>query len=101
MPVVPRVLLDHVQIDPPQRHELAAMGERVVQGGVGHGRVDQLELLGQPGVVGGGAGRVDPFEVGGLVAPERVIDRFAGEALAEPGALHLGHVADQPQQGQS
>jgi hypothetical protein len=95
------VLLDHVQVDEAQRHHLAAVGERVVQGRVGHRRVGQLELLGQPGVVGGGPGRVDPLEVGTLVGPERAVDRLAREALAEPGALHLGHVAHQPEQGQA
>ena len=33
------VLLDHVQVDRAQRHQLAVVGERVVQGRVGHGRV--------------------------------------------------------------
>jgi hypothetical protein len=95
------VLLNHVQVDQPERHQLTAVGERVVQGRVGHGRVGQLELLGQPRVVGGGAGRVGPFEVSALVVPERVVNRLAREALAEPGALHLRHVADQPEQGQA
>jgi hypothetical protein len=93
------VLLDQVQVDQAQRHGLAVVGELIVQGRVGHGRVDQLELLGQPGVVGGGPGRVGPLEVGALAA-ERVVDRLAREALAEPDAFHLGHVAHQPKQGQ-
>ena len=84
MAQVAGVLLDHVQVDQAQRHDLSAMGERVVQRRVGHGRVGQLELLGQPGIVGGGPGRVGPLEVGARIVAERVVDRLAREALPEP-----------------
>jgi hypothetical protein len=95
------VLLDHVQVDQAERHHLAAVGELLVQGRVGHGRVGQLELLGQPGVVGSGPSRIGPLEIGALVVPERVVDRLAREALAEPDAFHFGHVAHQSEQGQA
>src|SRR5207248_1321917 len=35
------------------------------------------------------------------VAPEREVDLLAGEPLAEPYPLHLGHVPHQPEQGQA
>ncbi len=44
MAEVPRVLLDHVQVDHPQRHELIVVSEGVLQGRVGHGRVGELEF---------------------------------------------------------
>src|SRR5207248_1578923 len=71
---VPRVLLDHVQVDQPQRHHLAVVGEGVVQRRVGRGRIGVVDLLGQPGVVGGGPGRVGLLEVGLRISPERVVD---------------------------
>ncbi len=101
MAQVPRVLLDHVQVDEPQRHELVAVDKGVVQGGVGHGRVGELEFLGQPGVVGGRPGRVDALEIGRLVAAEQVVDGLARKPLAEPRPLHLGHVPHQPEQRQA
>ncbi len=96
---MPGVLLDHVQVDQAQRHELVVVGEGVVEGRVDHGRVGQFEFLGQAGVVGGGAGRVDLLEIGRPVGEGRV-DELAREPLAEPGALDLRHMPDQPQQGQ-
>ena len=100
MTQVAGVLLDHVQVDQAQRHDLVVVGEGVVQGRVGHGRVGELELLGQPGVVGRGPGRIAALEIGGLVLAERVVHGLAREPLPEPGALHLGHVPHQPEQGQ-
>jgi hypothetical protein len=99
---MPGVLLDHVQVDHPQRHDFAGplVDEGVVQGRVGRGRVGELEFLGQPGVVGGGPGRVDALEVGILLVSERGLDGLACEPPPEPGAFHLGHVAHQPEQGQ-
>lgn len=98
---MPGVLLDHVQIDHPQRHDLVLVDERVVQGCVRRGGVGELEFLGQPGVVRGGPRRVGALEVGVLVAAERVADGLAREPLAEPDAFHLGHVAHDPEQGQA
>jgi hypothetical protein len=95
------VLLDHVQVDHAQRHLLAPVHERVVQGGVSHGRVGELELLGQPRVVGRGPGRVETLEFSLRVIPVRLVDRLAREPYPEPGALHLGHVPHQPEQGQA
>jgi len=95
------VLLDHVQVDQAERRDLAVVHEGVVQGCVGHRRVGQLEFLGQPGVVGRGPGRVAALEIGIRLVPERVVDRLAREPLPEPGALHLGHVPHQPEQGQA
>ncbi len=97
---MPGVLLDHVQIDQAQRHELVVVGEGVVQGRVGHGRVRQFEFLGQAGVVGGRTGRVDVLEIGRGVGAEGRVDGLAREPLAEPGALDLRHMPNQPQQGQ-
>jgi hypothetical protein len=95
------VLLDHVQVDQPQRHLLATETERVVQGVVGDGGVGQLELLGQPGVVRGGAGRVDAGELGLAVRAERALHGLAGEPDPEPAALDLRQVPDQAEQGQA
>jgi hypothetical protein len=95
------VLLDHVQVDQAQRHDLAPVHERVVERGVGRRRVGQLDLLGQPGVVGGGPARVEALEVGVGLGPEGVIDRLAREPLAEPGPLDLRHVPHQPEQGEA
>jgi len=90
-----------VQVDHAQRHELVVVGEGVVQGRVGYGGVGELELLGQPGVVGGGPGRVGALEIGCLVAAERVVDGLSREPLAEPRPLYLGHVPQQPEQRQA
>jgi hypothetical protein len=95
------VLLDHVQVDQPQRHGLAAVHEGVVQGRVGHGRVGELEFLGQPRIIGGSPGRVSALEIGVWLIPERAVDLLACEPLPEPGALDLCHMADQPEQGQA
>ena len=95
---MPGVLLDHVQVDQAQRHELVVVGEGVVQGRVGHGGVRQFEFLGQAGVVGGGTGRVDALEIGRGVGAEGRVDGLAREPLAEPDALDLRHMPDQPQQ---
>jgi hypothetical protein len=99
---MPGVLLDHVQVDHPQRHDLVGslVDEGVVQGCVGRGRVGELELLGQPGVVGGGPVRVGALEVGIRLIPERGLDGLAREPPPEPDAFHLGHVAHQPEQRQ-
>jgi hypothetical protein len=94
------ILLDQVQVDQAERHGLAVVHELVIQRRVGHGRVGELEFLGQPGVIGRGPGRVAALEIGGLVLAERVVHRLAREPLPEPGALHLGHVPHQPEQGQ-
>jgi len=94
------VLLDHVQVDQAERHGLAVVHEHIIQGRVGHGRVGELEFLGQPGVVGRGPGRIAALEIGGLVLAERVVHGLAREPLPEPDALHLGHVPHQPEQGQ-
>jgi hypothetical protein len=92
---VASVFLDHVQVDQAKRHGLVVVHEGVIQGRVGHRSIGELELLGQPGVVGGGPGRVAALEIGGLVVAERVVHRLAREPLPEPGALHLGHVPHQ------
>jgi hypothetical protein len=74
--------------------------EGVIQGRVGRGRVGELEFLGQPGVVGGGPGRVGALEVGILLISEQGLEGLAREPPPEPGAFHLGHMAHQPEQGQ-
>src|SRR6266704_5937245 len=85
---VPRVLLDHVQVDHPQRHHLVVAGEGVIQRCVRRRRVGVLDLLGQPGVVGRGPGRVGLLELGLEVTAEREVDLLAGEPHAEPDPLH-------------
>jgi hypothetical protein len=94
------VLLDQVQVDQPQRHGLAVMNKLFVQGRVGHGRVGELELLGQSRIVGGSPGRVGALEIGARLIPERAVDLLAREPLPEPGALDLRHMPDEPEQGQ-
>jgi hypothetical protein len=103
--VVPGVLLDHVHDELAQRDRIAAA---VVADEVEVVVVDELvgegDLLapGRPRllddlVVGDGAVEVAVRVVGVLVTLALVL---AGEPGAEPGALHLGHVPDQAEQGE-
>jgi hypothetical protein len=92
------VLLDHVQVDQPQRHRLPVVRERGVERRVVRRRVGQPALLGVPRVVRG-----RPSGVGGLEGRfplVGVVEGLVGEPLAEPRSLDPRHVPDQPEQGQ-
>ena len=102
--VVPRVLLDHVQVDPAQVVSPAAgVAERVVQGPAFGGLPGQLAFPGERREVGlrpAGLGQVE-VAVGKLVAAVQVAYlRLPAEPAPEPRALDLGHVPDQPEQRQ-
>jgi hypothetical protein len=102
--VVARVLLDHVNVDPAQIHgaQLRVL-ERVIQRPAGGGLAGQSALGRERGEVSLGAGAIGEVEVPirVLLAAEQVTQlSLAGEAAPEPGALHLRHVPDQPEQRQ-
>jgi len=105
VPVVPRVLLDHVDVDPAQRERLPAAGPRGQRVQVVHrrGGVPAPRHLGAvAGEVGRRVGVVDVVEVPVRVGVG-VVQRLgvpAGQVPEEPVALHLGHVPDQPEQAQ-
>ncbi len=104
--VVPGVLLDHVQVDPAQVHRraLARRAEGVVQRSPGHRRVGEPALGREDIDVGRRSPRLAKVEVAVrvLITAEHVAQIIlAAEAAAEPGALDLGHMPDQAEQGQS
>jgi hypothetical protein len=105
--VVARVLLDHVGDDPAQRPGLARALRRLLADGIqARGLRDHLPRRGALPFKSierlGRVGQVDVVEVGVLIGGPVVQIRhvLAEEHLPEPAALHLGHVPDQPQQGQ-
>ena len=104
MAVVAGVLLDHVDQDPPQRHRAARPPLPPLELVERRRRLDDRSrriALGLPGrEVGGHVGLVDVVEVavGVLVGPVVRRRHLAPEAAPEPGALDIGHVADQAQE---
>jgi SAM-dependent methyltransferase len=102
VPVVPRVLLDHVRHDPAQRDIAAPPEAPDVEGRRrGHER-PRVVALGPPepeglGHVGGG--HVAPRRLPVQVGREDPGHLLAARHRPEPVALHLGHVPDQAQQG--
>ena len=103
MAVVPRVLLDHVQVDPAQVDGLLAAGmpERIVQGPAPGGLPGQLALPGERGEVGlrpAGLGEVEVAVRRCVGAVQETELGLAGEPVPEPRAFHLCHVPDQPEQ---
>ena len=106
MPVVPGVLLDHVHVDPAQVHGDAAdrVHERLVQGPARGRGPGQLTFPVKGREIRLGAGRLGQVEVPirVVVAAVQVVQPgLACEAHPEPGLFHLGHVPDQPEQGQA
>ena len=96
--VVTRVLLDHVQVDPPDVAVGAAPPERhdVIEAFAGHRGARRGDLAPVGVQVSLGVGGLNVVEAGivvglGLVQVRHVL---AGSALAEPSALLVGHVPD-------
>lgn len=103
MAVVPRVLLDHVEVDPAQREFFRTAGEALVEGTAGRDSVGELDLVPVGGEVGLGLlGRREvEVAVPALVGAVQIAYRLLPVELpAEPPALDLGEMADQAEQRQ-
>jgi len=103
-PFVPRVLLDHVQVDPPNRAWRPGVAERAVQVSVGGGRADVGDRLVVRREDGRDVSRRDVAEVafGVLVAVVRApvpAPRSGRHPTQEPPPLHVREVTDQAEQG--
>src|SRR3954468_16528607 len=101
VPVVSRVLLDHVQVHPPEVDPPAAPRDAGVVEPVPRGRLTRRRDLGlEHSEVVVGAGRVRGVEVVvravlGVEDPRRVL---GVDGAPEPAALDVGHVPDEPEQ---
>jgi aminoglycoside phosphotransferase (APT) family kinase protein len=104
VPVVAGVLLDHVDVDPPQGAGFTCPGEAGVAEAAGIGRLPARLAFGLPSrQVGFPFGAVQGNHLAvfdGGVVPDAGRAGLPLQDPPEPGALDLGHVPDQAMQGE-